>query len=187
MPGWSSAGHGQKADQLPGYRKIDDPAAREHIAGVWGVTADSIPGPGRSAFELLDSLGTEDGPRALLVMASNVAVSAPDARRVRSRLADLDFLVVADIVLSETAELADVVLPITQWAEEHGTMTNLEGRVLLRQRALPAPDGVRSDLEIIADLARRLDAPGQWDTEPEAVFAELRRASAGGPADYSGI
>jgi assimilatory nitrate reductase catalytic subunit len=66
-------------------------------------------------------------------------------------------------------------------------MTNLEGRVLLRRRATPPPPGVRTDLEVIAALARRLGAPGDWDPDPERVFGELRRASAGGPADYSGI
>ena len=179
--------HGQKADQLPGYRRIDDPAAREHVARVWGIDPSAIPGPGRSAFELLDSPGTPGGARALLVMGSNVAVSAPQAGRIARRLAALDFLAVCDPVLSETAALADVVLPVAQWAEETGTMTNLEGRVLLRRRAVPPPPGVRTDLEVIAALARRLDAPGEWDPDPELVFAELRRASAGGPADYSGI
>src|SRR6478672_313334 len=67
--------HGQKADQLPGYRKLDDPAARAHVAGVWGVDPDSLPGPGRSAYELLDALGTDI--RALLLMGSNPVVSAP--------------------------------------------------------------------------------------------------------------
>jgi assimilatory nitrate reductase catalytic subunit len=179
--------HGQKADQLPGYRRIDDPAARAHVAGVWGVDPALIPGPGRSAFELLDALGTPGGVRALLVMGSNVAVSAPAAGRIAARLAALDFLAVCDPVLSETAALADVVLPVAQWAEETGTMTNLEGRVLLRRRAAAPPGGVRTDLEVIAALARRLDAPGDWEPDPERVFAELRRASAGGPADYSGI
>lgn len=179
--------HGQKADQLPGYRRIDDPAAREHVARVWGIDPSLIPGPGPSAFELLDSLGTPDGVRALLVMGSNVAVSSPAAGRIARRLAALDFLAVCDPLLSETALLADVVLPVAQWAEETGTMTNLEGRVLLRRRAAAPPAGVRTDLEVIAALARRLDAPGSWDPEPERVFAELRRASAGGPADYSGI
>jgi assimilatory nitrate reductase catalytic subunit len=179
--------HGQKADQLPGYRKIDDPAARAHVARVWGVEPDVLPGPGRSAFELLDALGTADGPRALLVMGSNVAVSAPAAERIARRLAALDFLVVCDVVLSETAALADVVLPVAQWAEETGTMTNLEGRVLLRRRAVPPPPDVRTDLEVIAALAGLLDAPGEWSSDPELVFGELRRASAGGLADYSGI
>ena len=180
--------HGQKADQLPGYRKIDDPAAREYVAGVWGVPAESLPGPGRSAYELLDALGTETGPRALLVFGSNVVVSAPRAGHVAERLAALDLLVVADLVLSETAALADVVLPVTQWAEEDGTMTNLEGRILLRRRASQPPAGVRTDLDVLNGLATRLGQPGErFPTDAETVFTELREASKGGLADYSGI
>jgi assimilatory nitrate reductase catalytic subunit len=180
--------HGQKADQLPGYRKIDDPAAREHVANVWGVPAESLPGPGRSAYELLDALGTDSGPKALLVFGSNVVVSAPRSAHIAERLSTLDLLVVADLVLSETAALADVVLPVTQWAEEVGTMTNLEGRVLLRQRAVDAPAGVRTDLEVIAGLATRLGQPAErFPADAEAVFTELRAASRGGLADYSGI
>ncbi|MDG4761986.1 molybdopterin oxidoreductase family protein [Micromonospora sp. WMMD710] len=187
--------HGQKADQLPGYRKIDDPVAREHVAGVWGVPADELPGPGVPAYQLLDSLGTPDGPRALLVFGSNPVVSAPRAARIERRLRDLDLLVVADLLLSETAALADVVLPTAQWAEEDGTMTNLEGRVLRRRALRPPPPGVRTDLAIIADLAARLapeqaaatNAAARFPTDPAVVFAELRRASAGGTADYAGI
>jgi assimilatory nitrate reductase catalytic subunit len=178
--------HGQKADQLPGYRSLADPAARAHVAAVWGVNPSDLPQPGRSAYELLDALGTPGGVRTLLVLASNVAVSAPDARRVISRLADLDFLAVSDFFLSETAELADVVLPSAMWAEEDGTMTNLEGRVIRRRRALDPPDGVRDDLRLLAELADRLGARG-FSGDAETVFEELRRASAGGVADYSGI
>ncbi|MER6359123.1 molybdopterin oxidoreductase family protein [Streptomyces sp. NPDC001634] len=177
--------HGQKADQLPGYRKLTDPAARRHVAEVWGVDPDSLPGPGRSAYELLDALGSD--VRTLLLMGSNPVVSAPRAAHIEERLSSLDFLAVCDVVLSETAELADVVLPVTQWAEETGTTTNLEGRVLLRRRALTPPPGVRSDLEVLHELAARLGVEKGFPTDPEEVFAELRRASAGGPADYSGI
>ncbi|MFE9643969.1 molybdopterin oxidoreductase family protein [Streptomyces sp. NPDC006365] len=177
--------HGQKADQLPGYRKLDDPAARRHVAEVWGVDPDSLPGPGRSAYELLDALGTDI--RALLLMASNPVVSAPRAAHIEERIKSLDFLAVCDVVLSETAALADVVLPVTQWAEETGTMTNLEGRVLLRRRAITPPEGVRSDLEIMHELAARLGVEKGFPTDAEEIFEELRRASAGGPADYSGI
>ncbi len=180
--------HGQKADQLPGYRRIDDPAARRHVAGVWGVDEDTLPGPGKSAMELLNSIGDPDGVRALFVMGSNLVVSAPDARAVARRLGALDFLVVTDFFLSETAQLADVVLPAAQWAEEDGTMTNLEGRVILRRRAFDPPTGVRTDLDILADLAARIGAgPSFAHRTSREVFAELGRASQGGPADYSGI
>ncbi|WP_051425574.1 molybdopterin oxidoreductase family protein [Jiangella gansuensis] len=179
--------HGQKADQLPGYRRIDDPAARAHVAGVWGVDPDDLPGPGPSAYELIESLGTDGGPRALLVHGTNLAVSSPRGHRVLERLSTLDLLVVSDLVLSETAELADVVLPVTQWAEEDGTMTNLEGRVIRRRQAVEPPPGVRTELEVLAGLAERLGCGEKFPTDPEAVFEELRRASAGGVADYSGI
>ncbi|GAA3822298.1 hypothetical protein GCM10022403_064750 [Streptomyces coacervatus] len=177
--------HGQKADQLPGYRKLDDPAARRHVAEVWGVDPDSLPGPGRSAYELLDALGGDI--KSLLLMGSNPVVSAPRAAHIEERVKSLDFLAVCDVVLSETAALADVVLPVTQWAEETGTTTNLEGRVLLRRRAITAPEGIRSDLDVMHELADRLGVEKGFPTDPEEVFEELRRASAGGPADYSGI
>ncbi|EMF55969.1 molybdopterin oxidoreductase [Streptomyces bottropensis ATCC 25435] len=177
--------HGQKADQLPGYRKLVDPEARRHVAEVWGVDPDSLPGPGRSAYELLDALGGDI--KSLLLMGSNPVVSAPRAAHIEERIKSLDFLAVCDVVMSETAQLADVVLPVTQWAEETGTTTNLEGRVLLRRRAISPPDGVRSDLEVMHGLADRLGVEKGFATDPEEVFEELRRASAGGPADYSGI
>ncbi len=179
--------HGQKADQLPGYRSISDPAARAHVAKVWGVDPAELPGPGRSAYELLDALGDGGGPTAMLLFGSNPVVSAPNARHVAQRLASLDLLVVSDLVLSETAALADVVLPTAQWAEESGTTTNLEGRVLLRRKALDPPLGVRTDLEILHALAARLGVPVGFPTEAEQVFDELGRASAGGIADYAGV
>ncbi|MEW6732863.1 MAG: molybdopterin oxidoreductase family protein [Acidobacteriota bacterium] len=180
--------HGQKADQLPGYRKIDDLKARHHIAKVWNVAETQIPQAGKSAFEMLDSLGHPGGVYALFVMASNIAVSAPDTLRVKDRLQALDFLVVSDFFLSETAELADVVLPSAQWAEEEGTLTNLEGRVILRKRVCYPPSGVRNDIEILCALAARLGKAAffQFDN-PREIFEELRRASQGGAADYYGI
>ena len=180
--------HGQKADQLPGYRRIDDPEAREHIAKVWGIPEAELPGPGVSAYELLDRAGTEGGIRALFVVGSNIVVSSPNALHVERRLKALDFLVVADYFLSETAQIANVVLPSAQWAEEEGTTTNLEGRVILRERAFPPPQDVRTDIEMLCGLAHRLGNGAHFAyTETRQVFDELRRASAGGPADYSGI
>lgn len=177
--------HGQKADQLPGYRSIEDGAARAHVAAVWGVDPAIIPGKGVPAVELLGKLGGEI--RALFVHGANPVVSAPDVGAVRQRMAALDLVVVCDFVPSETTQYAHVVLPVTQWAEEEGTMTSLEGRVLRRRRAIDPPDGVRSELDILSELARRLEAPATFATDPAEVFDELARASAGGKADYSGL
>ena len=177
--------HGQKADQLPGYRQLANPVHRAAVAKVWEVDPDSLPGPGLSACDLLDAMG--GSVRGLLVMACNLAVSAPNSGPVARGLDRLDLLVVADMFLSETAQMADVVLPIAQWAEEEGTMTNLEGRVLLRRRAVEPPPGVRTDTEILHELAKRLGSPARFDVAPRDVFGELGRASAGGAADYSGI
>src|SRR6476469_2167330 len=106
--------HGQKADQLPGYRKITDPAARAHMAKVWNVPESLIPGPGLPAVQLLRSLGQPDGVRCLFVHASNIAVASPDANAVIRGLRSLDFLVVCDFFMSETAAEADLVLPVLQ-------------------------------------------------------------------------
>ena len=179
--------HGQKADQLPGYRRLDDAGARDRIAELWGVASEDLPGPGRSAYQLLDSLGRDRGVRGLFVMGSNPVVSAPNAVHVEQRLSALDLLVVCDFFLSETARLADVVLPSAQWAEEDGTMTNLEGRVIRRRAAMDPPEGVRTDLEILNGLARALGHPKGFPPSPRAALNELRKATEGAPADYSGI
>ena len=179
--------HGQKADQLPGYKRLDNPDHRAQVAKVWGIAEADLPKPGRSAYEMLDTLGTDGGVRGLFVFGSNIVVSAPNAGHVEARVKALDLLVVADLFLSETAALADVVLPAAQWAEESGTMTNLEGRVLLRKQATEPPEGVRTDTEILSAIAERLESPSTFPCHPAEIFDELRRASAGGLADYSGI
>jgi assimilatory nitrate reductase catalytic subunit len=179
--------HGQKADQLPGYRLIEVDAHREAVAKVWGVDPATLPRKGRSAFELLDSLG-EGGIRGLLVMGSNVAVASPDADRIVRRLRSLELLAVCDSFLNETSATADVVFPVAQWAEEEGTMTNLEGRVIRRRVAAEVPDGVRGDIDILRELAERLGCGEKFAFDsPREVFEEFRRATAGGTADYSGI
>jgi assimilatory nitrate reductase catalytic subunit len=180
--------HGQKADQLPGYRLIEDPEHRAAIAKVWGVAPESLPGKGKSAYELLDSMGPRGGVRALLVFGSNVVVASPNSSNIENKLKQLDLLVVCDAFENETAQDAHVILPIAQFGEEEGTLTNLEGRVILREKVRPAPEGVKTDLEIVAELAARLGyREGFRFASSEAVFDELRRATAGGKADYSGI
>jgi assimilatory nitrate reductase catalytic subunit len=180
--------HGQKADQLPGYRMIDDADDRAAVARVWGVDPDDLPGKGKSAYEILDALGPRGGIRGLLVLGANVAVASPNAGHVARRLAALDLLAVADAFENDTTAAAHVVLPTAQWAEEDGTMTNLEGRVIRRRRVQPPPREVKTDLEILALLAERLGHPSGFRFgSPRAVFDELRRATRGARADYSGI
>jgi assimilatory nitrate reductase catalytic subunit len=180
--------HGQKADQLPGYRSIEDPAHRAALARLWGITPEALPRKGKSAYELLDSLGPKGGIRALLVFGSNVVVASPNASNIEAKLKQLELLVVCDAFLNETAEHAHVVLPVTQFAEEQGTLTNLEGRVILREPVQDAPPGVKNDLDIIAELAERLGhTSGFRFPNAEAVFDELRLATRGAKADYSGI
>jgi assimilatory nitrate reductase catalytic subunit len=180
--------HGQKADQLPGYRQIEDPEDRAVMARLWKLDPRDLPGKGKSAYELLDSLGPSGGIRALLVFGSNVVVASPNATNIENKLRALDLLVVCDAFENQTTEAAHVVLPIAQWSEEEGTMTNLEGRVILRERAHPCPEGVKTDLEIIGALAGKLGFTDGFDFgSPEDVFGELRIATAGARADYSGI
>jgi assimilatory nitrate reductase catalytic subunit len=178
--------HGQKTDQLPGFRKITDPKAREYIASVWGVDESEIPGPGLSAFEMLQALGKEI--KGLLLVCSNPIVSSPTVRDVGGYLKDLDFFVCMDMFLSESAELADVVLPSTVWIEDNGTTTNVEGRVLRVKGIDRTPGETKRDWKIICELAERLGRGNyfQFDS-PEDIFNELRVASKGGIADYYGI
>ncbi len=125
---------GQKANQLPGYRHLDDPADREYMAGVWGVPVEEIPQEGAAATEMVHLMANGDS-RSCLVMCSNLMVSLPDNAVVERALANLDPLVVVDFFMSETAARADVVLPGTIWCEDEGTTTNLEGRVVKYNKA----------------------------------------------------
>lgn len=180
--------HGQKADQLPGYRLIEVQEHREALARVWGVDPGDLPRAGRSAYELLDTMGTPGGVRGLLVMGSNLAVASPRARHIELRLKALDFLMVLDSFPNETSIHADVILPVAQWAEEEGTLTNLEGRVIRRRKVMEPPAGVPTDLEVLCSLADRLGQGEQFTySGSRDVFDEFRRATAGGIADYSGI
>lgn len=177
--------HGQKADQLPGYRSIEDARDRLAVAKVWGVDARDLPGKGKSAYELL---GGDDTVRGLLVFGSNVVVASPNASHIEKNLQRLELLVVCDAFENETCASAHAVLPVAQWAEEEGTMTNLEGRVVLRQRVRMPPAGVKTDIEILCELAARLGHSRGFQFRcPEEVFDELRAATAGARADYSGI
>jgi assimilatory nitrate reductase catalytic subunit len=183
--------HGQKADQLPGYRLIEEPADRAAMCTFWGITDDELPRKGLSAVEMLDRLSEPDGIAGLLVAGSNIAVATPNSGKLIERLKKLDLLVVLDSLPNETQEHAHVVLPVLQWAEEEGTMTNLEGRVIRRRVATSAPTGPnspKSDLEVLSMLAQRMGCAKHFGlTQAREVFEEFTRATRGAKADYSGI
>lgn len=178
--------HGQKADQLPGYRSIEDPQARAAIARHWGVPEPSLPRTGLSAQELLEACGEK--VRGLLVLGSNPVVSAANANLVTRKLESLEHLCVIDFLPSETAQIADVVLPGSMWLESDGTMTNLEGRVLRRKQVFRPPGHARADWRVLCDLAARLGYAEQFAFDsPRAIFEEFTAATRGAPADYSGM
>ncbi|HEY9856012.1 MAG TPA: molybdopterin dinucleotide binding domain-containing protein, partial [Stenomitos sp.] len=178
---------GQKANQLPGYRHIDRPEDRAFVASVWGVPLEELPWEGVSAPEMV-RLMAEGDIRSCLVICSNLMVSLPDNAVVQRALERLDPLVVIDFFLSETAELADVVLPGSVWCEDEGTTTNLEGRVVKINRAADPPGQARRDWEILCDLAERMGRGGYFPfRSTREIWDELRRASQGGVSDYYGI
>jgi len=119
--------HGQKANQLPGYRHIDVPKERQEVADVWGIPVEELPWEGAAATEMVH-LMAEGEIKSCLILCSNLMVSLPDNALVQKALDKLDPLVVIDFFMSETAERADVVLPGAVWCEDEGTTTNLEGR-----------------------------------------------------------
>jgi len=178
--------HGQRCDQLPGARSIEDPEHRRQVAAVWGVEPQQIPGRGRSFVEVFDD-AHEGRVAGMLTISTNPAVSSPDLHKVRRALSRLEHLVVIDPFLSETAEYASVVLPGTTFAEEDGTITTTDGRVV-RVDAAVGPQPGRGDIDVFRNLANRLGAGRHFGfVNGREVFEELRRVSAGGPADYSGM
>jgi assimilatory nitrate reductase catalytic subunit len=151
------------------------------------VDPEQLPGKGVSAYEMMEKVH-EQAIRGLIIVGSNPLVSNPNANFVREGLEKLDFLVVADMLMSETAQLADLVLPVSAYLENEGTMTNLEGRVLLREASRPAPGEARHDWQILCGIAERLGKSEYFTYESaEDIFNELRLASRGGIADYFGI
>src|SRR5215831_7020396 len=178
---------GQKCDQLPGARDIENPAHREHIARVWNVDEVSIPHTGLSAVPLLEAI--HDGRiKGLLLICFNPVVSLPDGDFIRDALSHLEFFGVIDFFMSETAWYADIVFPGSLMEEDEGTTTSVEGRVIHHRQVVKPPAGAREDWRIICDLAQRLGAGDKFPYQStHEIFEELRRASKGGVADYGGI
>jgi assimilatory nitrate reductase catalytic subunit len=179
--------HGQKCDLLPGARDIENPEHRAHVARVWGISADEMPHAGVDCYELFRKV--EKGEiRGLLSISFNPLVSLPDSDFVRRMLGKLEFYVNIDFFLSETARHADVVLPGSQHEEDEGVVCSAEGRVIKINKAVEPPGDAKQDWKIVQDIARALGRErGFTFRNPGEIFGELREASAGGVADYSGI
>ena len=179
--------HGHKCDQLPGNRNITDPDARAFIASVWGCDVDEIPGKGMTAQEIMEAIHRGE-IKGLLSICFNPVVSLPDTTLTAEALSRLEHYTAIDFFMSESARYADLVLAGSLHEEDEGTSTTVEGRVVKLNQAKKPPGRARVDWDIIRDLAHRLDRGRYFDFEgPRDLFEELRRASAGGKADYAGI
>lgn len=155
---------------LPGYGRVDDDAALGRMESLWKTSLSK--NPGLTATEMFASPQV----RAMYVMGENPAVSDADISHVQARLAGLDFLVVQDIFLTETARLADVVLPAASALEKDGTFTNTDRRVQRVRAAVPCPGQALPDWRILCLLSKRLGL-GHCPESPEAVMAEIVQAA----------
>jgi anaerobic selenocysteine-containing dehydrogenase len=180
---------------LPAFRNWANDGHIEDLAGVWNIDPMQIPHYTAPTHLMQMMRYVEDGSiRFLHVSGTNPAVSLPELSRIRSLLAqDRLFLVVQDLFLTETAQLADVVLPAATWGEKTGTFTNVDRTVHLSEKAVDPPGEARADLDILIDYAQRLDLRDKdgeplvkWST-PEEAFEGWKECTRGRPCDYTGI
>jgi ferredoxin-nitrate reductase len=180
---------------LPGLRNWDNPTHIHELAELWNVDPSVIPhwAPPTHAMQIF-RYAEQGSIRLLWISATNPAVSLPDLARIRRILTQEDlFVVVQDVFLTETARLADVVLPAATWGEKQGTFTNADRTVHLTEKAVEPPGEARPDLEIFLDYARRMDFRDRdgkplisW-RDPESAFEAWKACSAGRPCDYTGM
>ena len=157
---------------LPDYQGVVNPAAREQAERLWGLPEGALDAqPGLTVVEIIHA-AYDRQIRAMLIQGENPAMSDPDATHAREALARLEHLVVQDIFLTETAALADVVLPATAWPEKTGTVTNTDRTVQLGRKAVAAPGEARADAWITEQLALRLGLPWAYGIEADGSGAE---------------
>jgi len=159
----------------PDYHRVSEPWARELVARAWGVAPDRLdPDPGLTVVEVMKA-ALAGQLKGLYIMGENPAMSDPDADHARQAMAGLEMLVVQDIFLTETACLADVVLPASAFAEKTGTFTNTDRTVQMGRQALSLPGQARQDLWILTAMAQQLGL--DWSTYG-ATSADCRQAVA---------
>ncbi|WP_128977727.1 molybdopterin oxidoreductase family protein [Streptomyces roseicoloratus] len=180
---------------LPGFRNWQNDEHVADLARVWNVDPKTIPhyGPPTHAMQMF-RYAEQGSLRMLWISGTNPAVSLPELSRIRAILAqDRLFVIAQDLFLTETARLADVVLPAATWGEKTGTFTNADRTVHLSDKAVEPPGEARPDLDIFLDYARRMDfrdkdgAPLVGWHDPESAFEAWKRCSAGRPCDYTGL
>jgi formate dehydrogenase alpha subunit len=154
---------------LTGYQRIEDEETRKKFEKAWGVSLS--PRPGLTLLEMMKGIA-EGKIKALFILGENPLLSDPNATKVKEELKCLDLLVVQDIFLSETAELAHVVLPGVSFAEKEGTFTNTERRVQRIHKAIEPIGNTRPDWQIICDLSSRIGYPMDY-TSPKEVMDEI--------------
>lgn len=166
---------------FPNYQRVDEPGAHAWFENFWGVPLDEK--PGYTVVEIMHkALAPDDDPhkiRGMYIMGENPAMSDPDLNHARHALASLEHLVVQDIFMTETAWLADVVLPASAWPEKTGTVSNTDRMVQLGKRAFNPPGDAKPDLWIIQQIAERMGLPWNYQGEEcgvAAVYEEMRQA-----------
>ena len=154
----------------PDYQKADDPGVKAAFEAAWG-TGDLDPVKGLTVTEIIGS-ALKGGVRGMYMLGENPFLSDPNINKVRKALAKLDFLVVQDIFLTETAEFADVILPASSYMEKDGTYTNTDRRVQLGRKVLDPPGQARVDWQVVQDIARRIGLDWRYET-PRQIFEEM--------------
>ncbi|MGH3154503.1 MAG: formate dehydrogenase subunit alpha, partial [Streptosporangiaceae bacterium] len=154
----------------PDYAKADDPGVKAKFEQAWG-TSDLDPNKGLTVTEIIAS-ALKGGVRGMYMLGENPFLSDPNINKVRKALSALEFLVVQDIFLTETAEFADVILPASSYLEKDGTFTNTDRRVQLGHKVLDSPGQARVDWEVVQDIANRLGLGWQY-TSPRDIFDEM--------------
>lgn len=142
----------------PGYQRVDDEGAARKFEAEWGIEAGGLNRrPGLTTTEILSAAGP-GGVRALYIMGENPMMSEPNLNHTRHQMEQLEFVVAQDLFINESGAFADVFLPATSWAEKEGTFTNTDRRVQRVRRAIPPRGQARPDMEIVCELAQRLEA-----------------------------